>query len=151
MTAEELWKKFQLEKGISEDDYEAWQFGSELDHLADLVDRGIKTATSSAYPLYEIEGEPLPEPIGYDVILNSNDEAICVIRTTKVYVRKYVEVDAEHAYKEGEGDRSLEYWRRVHEDFFTRELAQYGLKFDEEMKVVCEEFEVVYRARSLQK
>lgn len=148
MTAEELWKKFQAEKGISEGDYEAWQFGGEPDLLAELVDRGIKTATASAYPLYEIEGEPLPEPVGYDVILNSNGEAVCIIRTTKVYVRKFSEIEAEHAYKEGEGDRSLDYWRSIHKDFFTKELAEYGLAFDEEMKVVCEEFELVYRART---
>lgn len=148
MTAEELWKKFQAEKGISEGDYEAWQFGGEPDLLAELVDRGIKTATASAYPLYEIEGEPLPEPVGYDIILNSKDEAVCIIRTTKVYVRKFSEVEAEYAYKEGEGDRSLDYWRSIHKDFFTKELAEYGLAFDEEMKVVCEEFELVYRART---
>ena len=32
------------------------------------------------------------------------------------------EVSKEHAYKEGEGDRSLAYWRDVHEDFFAEEF-----------------------------
>ena len=53
-------------------------------------------------------------------------------------------VSKEHAFKEGEGDRSLEYWREVHKKFFRECLEEYGLEFSENMKVVCEEFEVVY-------
>ena len=51
---------------------------------------------------------------------------------------------AEHAFKEGEGDRSLAYWREVHKRFFTEELKEADLEFDEDMKLVCEEFEAVY-------
>ena len=67
-----------------------------------------------------------------------------MIRTTKVYCRPFREVSAEHAFKEGEGDRSLDYWREVHRDFFTREMDAAGLTFDEDMPVVCEEFLRVY-------
>ena len=35
-----------------------------------------------------------------------------------------IEVSEEHAYKEGEGDRSLAYWRAVHEEFFTKEFEE---------------------------
>ncbi len=55
MTAEELWKK----TGLS-GSYEAWSFGGDPDGLAALVAAGIKTATSSAYDIYAIDGEPLP-------------------------------------------------------------------------------------------
>ncbi|MBQ6076695.1 MAG: ASCH domain-containing protein [Clostridia bacterium] len=54
------------------------------------------------------------------------------------------QVSPEHAYKEGEGDRSLEYWRKVHIDFLTRELARINKTFTENAQVVCEEFELVY-------
>ena len=54
-------------------------------------------------------------------------------------------VSEEHAYKEGEGDRSLEYWRKVHKEFFTEELKSLNQEFDENMELVCEEFEVVYK------
>ena len=50
----------------------------------------------------------------------------------------------EHAYKEGEGDRSLEYWRKVHIDFLTRELAEINKAFTKKTQLVCEEFELVY-------
>ena len=101
--------------------------------------RGIKTATCSAYDLYEIEGEPIPEAGEYSVILDSKDEAVCIIRTTKVTVIPFNAVSEEHAFKEGEGDRSLEYWREVHESFLSRELASVRLEFNEETKVVCED------------
>ena len=51
---------------------------------------------------------------------------------------------AQHAYKEGEGDKSLAYWRQVHEDFFTEWMREAGLTFTPESKVVLEEFRKVY-------
>lgn len=145
MTAQEMWEAFVKEKNIEDAEYDAWAFGDDADKLVDLVRRGIKTGTSSAYPLYEAENEPLPEASGYSVILNSKDEAICIIENTKVYVVPFCEVSSDHAFKEGEGDRSLTYWRKVHEAFFTACMEEAGLTFDESMKVVCEEFRVVYK------
>ena len=139
MTSQEMWNASGIEA-----EYEAWAFGDDPDTLAELVRTGVKTATASAYPFYELEGEELPKAGEYSVILNTKDEAVCVIRTTKVYVTPYCEVTAEQAWKEGEGDRSLDYWRRVHEAFFRKELEAVGLIFTEDMGVVCEEFEVVY-------
>jgi len=140
MTAEELWKQ----SGLT-GEYDAWAFGGDADGLAELVKNGIKTATCSAYVFYEVEGEELPKVGEYGVILDGRDEAVCIIKTTKVYVTAYDEVTEEHAFKEGEGDRSLEYWRKVHKEFFTEELQEIGQEFDEKMKLVCEEFEVVWR------
>ena len=139
MTAQEMWQASGIEA-----DYEAWAFGDDADTLAELVRTGIKTATASAYPLYEQEREELPKTGEYSVILNTKDEAVCIIRTSKVYVTPYRNVTAEQACQEGEGDRSLAYWRRVHKAFFRKELEEAGLTFTEDMGVVCEEFEVVY-------
>ena len=55
MTAEDLWKQSGL-TGI----YGFWAFGEAPDKLASLVKDGIKTATCSAYDLYEAEDENLP-------------------------------------------------------------------------------------------
>ena len=139
MTAQEMWSASGIEAG-----YEAWAFGDDPDTLAELVRTGVKTATASAYPFYELEGEDLPKAGEYSVILDTKDEAVCIIRTIRVYVTPYREVTAEQAWKEGEGDRSLDYWRRVHEAFFRKELEEAGLTFTEDMGVVCEEFEVIY-------
>ena len=104
MRAEELWKAYCEKENIDIDTpYEAWGFGDAPDQLADLVLTGIKTATASAYDLYFMEGEedPLPQSGDYSVILNSKDEAVCVIQTTKTTVVPFDEVSKEHAYKEG--------------------------------------------------
>lgn len=90
--------------------------------------------------MYENDEEELPKVGEYSVILNSENNAVCVIKTTKVYIEQFKNVPEGHAYKEGEGDRSLEYWRRVHKDFFTKELSEAGEEFSEDTKLVCEEF-----------
>lgn len=140
MTAEELWRK----SGFT-GTYEAWSFGEAPDKLAELVVQEIKTATCSAYDLYQAEGKPIPKVGDYSIILNSDGEAVCIIKTTTVYLTEFNKVSSEHAYKEGEGDRSLDYWREVHINFLTNELASVHQLFDENKKVVCEEFEVVYK------
>ena len=144
MTAQEMWNRYAGETGIINTGYEAWAFGETPDELAALVVSGRKTATASAYPLYALEQEPLPRAGEYSVILDSREQAVCIIRTTRVYVTPFREIGADHARREGEGDLSLAYWRSVHERFFWEELAEAGLTFDEEMPVVCEEFACVY-------
>lgn len=139
MGPEEMWTR----SGLT-GEWEAWGFGDDPDELGALVLAGKKTGTASALPLYELEGEPLPKAGEYSVILDGGDNALCVIRTLRVYVVPFCEVSPAHAAKEGEGDLSLDYWREVHRDFFERELAAAGLTFSEQMPVVCEEFEVVY-------
>ena len=139
MTAEELWKR----SGLS-GTYEAWSFGEAPDKLTALVLKGIKTATCSAYDLYQINNEPVPKAGDYSVILNAAGEAVCIIKTTRAYVTEFNMVSEEHAFKEGDGDRSLEYWREIHENFLKNELASVNKTFDETTKVVCEEFELVF-------
>lgn len=140
----EMWELFCRSNCPDRNEYDSWAFGVDADELAALVLEGKKTATSSAYDLYEADGEKLPEVGEYSIILDSNDNAICVIRTVSVKVAKFCDVDCEFAKKEGEGDRSLEYWKKVHEDFFRGELSEIGKSFDTEMTVVLEEFEVVF-------
>ena len=144
MTDQELWSAYRSVNPAAGEEYEAWAYGDDPDRLAELTRAGVKTATSSAAIWYEIEDEPMPKAGEYSVILNSQDEAVCVTRTTRVYTMPFDQVSAEHARREGEGDLSLAYWRQVHEDFFRAELAEGGLTFAPDMPVVCEEFEVVY-------
>ncbi len=144
MTHQEMWAAYRRLDPAAGEDYEAWAYGDDPDLLAELTRTGVKTATAGAGIWYEIEDEPMPRAGEYNVILNSRDEAVCVTRTTRVYTVPFDQVSAEQAWREGEGDRSLGYWRQVHEDFFRAELSEAGLAFAPDMPVVCEEFEVVY-------
>ena len=145
MTAQEMWNRYvALHPDAGDAAYEAWAYGDAPDELASLTLAGRKTATASAHALYGLDGEAVPQAGDYSVVLDSREKAVCVIRTTQVSIVPYRDVDERQAFLEGEGDRSLRYWREVHEAFFRREYARYGLSFTEEIAVVCEEFEVVY-------
>ena len=48
------------------------------------------------------------------------------------------------AYEEGEGDRSLSYWREAHWRFFSRTLPQIGKQSAEVMPLVCERFQLIH-------
>lgn len=131
----------------SEKSYEAWAFGADAESanaLSALVLEGKKTATSSLHCLYADEGEALPEENAYSIILDGNGEAQCVIKTTKVNIMPFNEVTETFAKTEGEGDMTIEYWRKVHKAFFSSALEKTDKTFDENMFVVCETFEVVY-------
>jgi uncharacterized protein YhfF len=128
-----------------------WENPSDAEHLQDkalcqladelsaLVLSGVKTATASDYDSYAQENLPLPAVDGkFDIVLNSWGAPICAITTTKVYPVSFDKVTAAHAYKEGEGDRSLAHWRKTHETFF-RENGN----FRPDMLILCEEFSVI--------
>ncbi|MCQ2009107.1 ASCH domain-containing protein [Sporolactobacillus sp. STSJ-5] len=136
------WNHFLRDKK-EENSVTAWKFGSDSDKLADLVARGIKTATCSAYVFYELEHEKLPQKGEYNIILNSHDEPVCITRTNEVAIIPMDEVSEEHAQAEGEGDCTYQYWWTVHQEFFTRELASLGQSFRKDMPLVCERFTLV--------
>lgn len=144
MQAKTMWANFLAQNPHITQAMDAWSFGAEADQLAQLVLAGTKTATASAYDLYALENEPLPQAGSYDVILDSQDQAVCIIQITKVEVLPFKQVSADHAFKEGEGDKSLAYWRQVHEELFGLWLQEAQLSFSEETAVVLEEFKVVY-------
>ena len=144
MTPQEMWNAYKKIKPSIGDEIDAWAFGVEADLLADLVLKGEKTATTSAYDLYAVDNDPLPQEGTFDIILDSQDRAVCIIEITKVSVQLFHQVSADHAFKEGEGDKSLAYWRQVHEDFFKDCLGETGLTFTPDSKVVLEEFRKVY-------
>ena len=147
MSPEQMWERFNSSSD-TETEYLSWCFcdnEKDANELVNLVLVGKKKATSSAYELYEKENEAIPKLGAYSVITDWSGKAHCVIKTTKVDVIPFNEVSEEFAYKEGEGDLSLEYWKRVHWDCFERELELSGLSASEAMLVVCEEFELVYK------
>ncbi|MBT8285058.1 MAG: ASCH domain-containing protein, partial [Flavobacteriaceae bacterium] len=52
-----------------------------------------------------------------------------------------------YAKLEGEGDKSLAYWKKTHWDYYTRELEPFGRVPRESMIVVCEIFEKVFERK----
>ncbi|WP_128895831.1 ASCH domain-containing protein [Longirhabdus pacifica] len=142
-----MWNHYSQNKNVAHESYSSWYFcdnEKDANHLAELVLKGKKTATSSLKLFYELEQEQLPKIGDHSVITDWNGLSKAVIKTIDVKIIPFQDVVEAYAYKEGEGDRSLAYWRMAHIDFFTRELSAIHREFDEAMLIVWEEFEVVF-------
>jgi uncharacterized protein YhfF len=121
----------------------AWAFGATPEHadeLLGLVLDGTKTATASSFDDYAAEGEDPPTPGTLSIVLDGAGHPRALIVTTDVRTVPFDQVDAHHAWEEGEGDRTLDYWRTVHEHFF----AEHASGFRPDMPVLLERFRVLY-------
>jgi uncharacterized protein YhfF len=137
----EYWQAFVDVTGI-DGPYTAWAFGSsaeDADQLGRLVRDGPKRATASLRSSYE-ENELLPAVGDLSVVLDARGDPLCVIRTTHVELRAFGDVDEAFAWTEGEGDRSLAYWREEHIRFF----ATQGHAVRDKDEVVLETFELLW-------
>lgn len=115
---------------------ETFSFGDSpelAEKLAQLVIAGPKRATCWA------ASEGLLTELGKRmVMLDGAGTPRAVIETVELTQRRYDEVDAAFAYDEGEGDRSLGYWREAHRIYFTRRG-----QFAPDLMLWCERFRVV--------
>ncbi len=128
----------------------AWAFGAtpeQADELLALVLSGTKTATAGALWDYEAEGEELPTTGVLGIVTDGRGIPRALVVTTQVEIVPFDEVSAEHAYLEGEGDRSLATWREVHERFFTQH-AVHSHGFSRDMPVVLQRFAVLHSQTS---
>jgi uncharacterized protein YhfF len=113
--------------------------GPELaEELAQLVVAGLKTATCWAVSQGELTqlGKRM-------VMLDGAGTPRAIIETIELTQRRFDQVDAAFAHDEGEGDRSLEYWRQGHRKYFGR-LGNYA----PDMMLWCERFRVVRLLKS---
>ncbi len=146
--ATEFWAEFCAATGVSPDEpYQVWYFGNSPEmafELATLVISGKKFATASLAAVNEIKPQEAPIMGGYSVVTNFDGEPLCVIQTTEIRHLPFDKVDAQFAADEGEGDQSLEYWREVHSQYFSREAAELGIEFNNVSIVCCERFMLLY-------
>ena len=145
------WSAFCRERGIDEaTDYQAWYFGdtAELAHeLVELVIHGPKRATAGLQWAIDVRPELAPIPNGYSVITEFDGTPRAVLRTTDIQTKPFAQVDAQFAWDEGEGDRTLEWWREAHWDYFSNVCAELGRAPTQDMPVVLERFELLWIVR----
>lgn len=113
------------------------------EELLALIRTGAKRAGTSLLWACEADGEPIPHAGDIEIVLDHRGEPALITRITAVSVMPFNEVTAEYAAIEGEGDGSLEYWRRAHWNFFSRECRRIGREPAQTMPVVCNAFEVL--------
>ncbi|PWL39679.1 RNA-binding protein [Flagellimonas aquimarina] len=111
----------------------------------DLVCKDVKRATSHSLLAMQLRKEELPKIGDFTVVTDWSGKAKCIIRTTSVKLVPYFAVHSEHARLEGEGDKSIEHWKKTHWDYYTRELSEFNRTPLESMIVVFERFEKIFQ------
>lgn len=144
-----FWNDFLKSKGLDANTTYVDCFHFELtekwaNELLRLVLDGTKKATSSSLWGYEIEGDKIPQRGDYYIVTDWDGNPGCVIETTRVRILPFKDITFDICRLEGEDD-SLESWQKGHISFFEAEGKELGYTFSEDMPVIFEEFEVVYR------
>ena len=116
----------------------------DANECVDLVLKNIKKATSPSLLGLQLRNEPLPKIGDFLVITDWGGKAKCIVKTTAVKLKPMFSIDETYARKEGEGDKSLAYWKKTHWEYYTRELSEFDREPRESMIVVCQEFEKVF-------
>ena len=128
--------------------FEVWHFCSnqaDADALGALARAGTKTATASLQMAYT-SSEPFPQVGALSIITDWAGNPLLLVETNEVEIVPFGQVSARQAYDEGEGDRSLAYWREVHWQIFSAEARSVGREPSEDMAVFCEHFRVLWKA-----
>lgn len=116
----------------------------DADECADLVVRKIKQATSPSLWWFEKNNESLPKKGDIAIVTNWEGEPKAIIKTTKIEIVKFKDITEQYAYIEGEGDKSLAYWKKVHWDYYKKEMIEHNETPSEDMEIVCEYFETIW-------
>lgn len=148
-----FWRSFVQSQPVDPTDrfFEAFHFDdneASANELAQLVLAGKKRASAGLVWSFDAVSAPLPKAGDLSVVTDWAERPLCVIRTERVDVVAYDEVSAAFAATEGEGDGSLQYWRRVHWAAFERACRRMGRMPELKMPVACERFSVVFRGDS---
>lgn len=124
-----------------------FHFGSKgsAKEIADLVLRGIKTATGSLKWEYDAKGKRTPTPGDLSVITDGRGHPVCVIEDTEILFVPYERLDKRFAWDGGEGDRSLESTRKGYWDYVVAECKRLKRRPTRKTTLVCEWFRVVYK------
>jgi uncharacterized protein YhfF len=144
-----FWDMFQasIEYDASLLFYEAFHFDDnerDANALGALVLSGRKRGTASLLWTYELSKKPLPTIGALSVVTDWHGTPLCVIQTADVEMGQFDSVSDSFAAIEGEGDKTLRYWREAHWRYFSRECQRIGREPNLHMPVVCEQFKVVY-------
>jgi len=111
--------------------------------LLALIRSGKKKAGTGLLWAYEADAQEFPREGAIEIVIDHNNQPALVTRIIRVEIVAYSDVTAEYAALEGEGDGSLEYWRKAHWAFFSRECQRIGREPTQDMPVICSVFEVL--------
>ena len=109
-----------------------------------LVLKGTKRSVTHSLLGIQYRRETLPKIGDFTILTDWEGEARCIVRTVAVHLKPFFSISPAYAKMEGEGNGTLEAWKKSHWDLFAEELKAYGRTPHESMIVVCEVFDKVY-------
>ncbi len=115
----------------------------DANECAELVVQNIKQATTASVWWYNKMGENMPQVGDLAIVTDWHGNPKALIRNEKVEIVKFADITEEYATIEGEGDKTLAYWKRVHWDYYSREMQAYNETPTEDMELVCEIFQTI--------
>ena len=77
------------------------------------------------------------------IVTGWDGNAKAIIETIRVEKVPYNKTTPEFAEIEGEGEKSFDYWEKVHESYYKREMEIRHEKFEENMIIICEYFKKI--------
>lgn len=142
-----LWEEYCTGKDISAPCPPSDQFGDtpELaDELVELVLKGQKQATCELKTWFDSRELTLPAIGDKWIIMDGSGTEQCIIETTQVDLCSVRQVDEAFAWDEGEGDRSLAFWKDAHDAYYERQAERDGFVYSDDMTCVCERFKLIW-------
>lgn len=133
----------------NEDMPESWFFHNneaDANRLVDLVVSGKKKASSGLYNMYQKYEADLPIVGTKHIITNFSGKAQAIIEIIKVDTIPFNQITKEYAELDmGTHIEPIKKWKKAHWNFFSSVFEGSEEKPTENMLVVCESFETIWK------
>jgi uncharacterized protein YhfF len=113
------------------------------DDGAALILNGTKTLTSS--PFWDYPDGKIPFVGALGVLLDGSQTPRGIVETTRVEIMPFAAVTEEMARAYGEGQRTVEWWRRTMGAFYRASAARHSVVLADDTPLIWEWFAVVCR------
>jgi uncharacterized protein YhfF len=110
---------------------------------AALILNGTKTLTSS--PFWDYPDGKIPFVGALGVLLDGSQRPRGIVETTRVEIMPFGSITEEMARAYGEGERTVEWWRRVMGAFYRASAARHDATLTDETPHIWEWFTLVHR------
>lgn len=108
---------------------------NEQDYLAQLVDEGIKVATSSLVYLQELGLNESSQVGDRWLIQDSQGKQVCEVEVEAVKINTFASITNDFAVKES--DQSFNNWHDIHWTYYSTLLSKYGKKLTDTTQLEC--------------
>jgi uncharacterized protein YhfF len=113
------------------------------DEGAALILNGAKTLTSS--PFWDYPDGKIPFVGGLSVLLDGSQKPRGIVETTDIEIMPFAAITEEMARAYGEGERTVEWWRRVMGEYYRASASRHTMAFTGDTLLIWEWFIVVHR------